>query len=62
MCSSYNYIKQHCTYCLLIPGNGASFTKIIERLLRGVWTPTSIETLQPSLYVKQISVIIKTAL
>lgn len=32
-------------------GNGASFTKIIERLLRGVWTPTSIETLQPSLYV-----------
>lgn len=41
-------------YHLLIPGNGASFTKIIERLLRGVWTPTSIETLQPSLYVKQI--------
>jgi len=40
------------TYHLLIPGNGASFTKIIERLLRGVWTPTSIETLQPSLYVK----------
>lgn len=38
----------------LIQGNGASFTKIIERLLRGVWTPTSIETLQPSLYVKHI--------
>lgn len=37
---------------LLIIGNGASFTKVIERLLRGVWTPTSIETLQPSLYVK----------
>lgn len=39
-------------YYFFILGNGASFTKIIERLLRGVWTPTSIETLQPSLYVQ----------
>ncbi|XP_022175521.1 trimeric intracellular cation channel type 1B.2 [Myzus persicae] len=35
-----------------LKGNGASFTKIIERLLRGVWTPTSIETLQPSFTTK----------
>jgi len=51
---TYNFVKQNYIYCLLILGNGASFTKIIERLLRGVWTPTSIETLQPSLYVKHI--------
>lgn len=32
-----------------IKGNGAGFTKIFERLLRGVWTPGAIEILQPSL-------------
>lgn len=58
----YQFVKQHCVYYLFTPGNGASFTKIIERLLRGVWTPTSIETLQPSLYVKQIYVIFKIVL
>lgn len=57
-----NFVKQYCVYHLLTLGNGASFTKIIERLLRGVWTPTSIETLQPSLYVKQINVIFKIVL
>lgn len=62
MVLSYNFVKHHFVYCLLIPGNGASFTKIIERLLRGVWTPTSIETLQPSLYVKQICIILKIVL
>jgi len=58
----YNFVKQHFVYHLLTTGNGASFTKIIERLLRGVWTPTSIETLQPSLYVKQIYAIFKIVL
>jgi hypothetical protein len=31
-----------------IKGNGSGFTKIFERLLRGVWTPGAIEILQPS--------------
>jgi len=31
-----------------IKGNGANFTKLFERLLRGVWTPSSIEFMQPS--------------
>jgi hypothetical protein len=30
-------------------GNGGSFIKILERLVRGVWTPTAFEFLQPSL-------------
>lgn len=30
-------------------GNGAGFIKILERLVRGVWTPTAFEFLQPSL-------------
>ena len=32
-------------------GNGAGFTKLFERLIRGVWTPTAMELMQPSLYV-----------
>lgn len=32
-----------------ISGNGAGFIKILERLIRGVWTPTAFEFLQPSL-------------
>ncbi|KAK7045752.1 Trimeric intracellular cation channel type B, partial [Halocaridina rubra] len=31
-----------------IKGNGSGFMKILERLLRGVWTPTSVEVMQPS--------------
>ncbi|CAH0394553.1 unnamed protein product [Bemisia tabaci] len=31
-----------------LKGNGAGFTKLIERLLRGVWTPTAMEFMQPS--------------
>lgn len=30
-------------------GNGAAFTKLFERLIRGVWTPTAMEFMQPSL-------------
>lgn len=33
-------------------GNGAGFTKLFERLIRGVWTPTAMEFMQPSLYVE----------
>ncbi|KAG5332816.1 T38BA protein, partial [Acromyrmex charruanus] len=29
-------------------GNGAEFTKLFERLIRGVWTPTAMEFMQPS--------------
>jgi len=36
----------------LIKGNGAGFVKIFERLVRGVWTPTAFELLQPSFYTK----------
>jgi len=32
----------------LVKGNGGGFIKIIERLIRGVWTPTAFELLQPS--------------
>jgi len=32
-------------------GNGAGFTRLVERLIRGVWTPTAMEFMQPSLYV-----------
>lgn len=32
-------------------GNGAGFTKLLERLIRGAWTPTAMEFMQPSLYV-----------
>ena len=32
-----------------LKGNGAGFTKLFERLMRGVWTPTSSEFMQPSL-------------
>lgn len=32
-----------------LKGNGAGFTKLLERLIRGVWTPTAMEFLQPSL-------------
>lgn len=32
-----------------LKGNGAGFTKLIERLIRGVWTPTAMEFMQPSL-------------
>lgn len=32
-----------------LKGNGAGFTKLVERLIRGAWTPTAMETMQPSL-------------
>lgn len=32
-----------------LKGNGAGFTRLIERLIRGVWTPTAMEFMQPSL-------------
>ncbi|XP_050674528.1 trimeric intracellular cation channel type 1B.1 [Leptidea sinapis] len=35
-----------------IKGNGAGFTKLVERLIRGAWTPTAMETMQPSFYTK----------
>lgn len=36
----------------LFIGNGASFLKLFERLLRGVWTPNAMEIMTPSLYVE----------
>ncbi|KAL5276688.1 TMEM38B family protein [Megaselia abdita] len=33
-------------------GNGAGFTKLLERLIRGAWTPTAMEFMQPSFYTK----------
>lgn len=35
-----------------LKGNGAGFTKLLERLIRGVWTPTAIEFIQPTFYTK----------
>ncbi|XP_045777628.1 trimeric intracellular cation channel type 1B.1 [Maniola jurtina] len=35
-----------------LKGNGAGFTKLLERLIRGAWTPTAMETMQPSFYTK----------
>lgn len=35
-----------------LKGNGAGFTKLVERLIRGAWTPTAMETMQPSFYTK----------
>ncbi|KAK9685233.1 TRIC channel [Popillia japonica] len=35
-----------------LKGNGAGFTRLIERLLRGVWTPTAMEFMQPTFYTK----------
>lgn len=32
-----------------LKGNGAGFTRLVERLIRGAWTPTAMETMQPSL-------------
>lgn len=32
-----------------VKGNGSSFCKVLERCIRGVWTPTAIEFLSPSL-------------
>lgn len=32
-----------------LKGNGAGFTKLLERLMRGAWTPTAMEFMQPSL-------------
>ena len=32
-----------------VKGNGAGFVKIVERLCRGVWTPTVVEFLVPNL-------------
>lgn len=34
-----------------LKGNGAGFTKLLERLIRGAWTPTAMEFMQPTLYV-----------
>ncbi|XP_045131626.1 trimeric intracellular cation channel type 1B.1-like isoform X1 [Portunus trituberculatus] len=31
-----------------IKGNGSGFLKIMERLMRGVWTPTAVEVMQPT--------------
>lgn len=47
----YVYIYTH-IYSFV--GNGAGFTKLFERLIRGVWTPTAMEFMQPSLYVQII--------
>lgn len=35
-----------------IKGNGAGFVRLFERLIRGVWTPTAMEFMQPSFYTK----------
>jgi TRIC channel len=35
-----------------LKGNGAGFTKLFERLIRGFWTPTAMEFLQPTFYTK----------
>lgn len=35
-----------------LKGNGAGFTRLVERLVRGAWTPTAMETMQPSFYTK----------
>ncbi|XP_026320606.1 trimeric intracellular cation channel type 1B.1 [Hyposmocoma kahamanoa] len=35
-----------------LKGNGAGFTRLVERLIRGAWTPTAMETMQPSFYTK----------
>lgn len=32
-----------------IKGNGAAFMRLIERILRGVWTPNAVEIMQPTL-------------
>lgn len=32
-----------------LKGNGAGFTKLFERLIRGAWTPTAMEFMQPTL-------------
>lgn len=36
-------------YSCSFTGNGAGFLKLFERLTRGVWTPTAMELMQPSL-------------
>lgn len=35
-----------------LKGNGAGFTKLLERLIRGAWTPTAMEFMQPTFYTK----------
>ncbi|XP_063707694.1 trimeric intracellular cation channel type 1B.1 [Culicoides brevitarsis] len=35
-----------------LKGNGAGFTKLFERLMRGCWTPSAMEFLQPTFYTK----------
>ena len=32
-----------------LKGNGEAFMRIFERLIRGVWTPESVEFLKPTL-------------
>lgn len=32
-----------------VKGNGAAFLKLVERILRGVWTPNAVEVLAPTL-------------
>lgn len=39
-----------------LKGNGAGFTKLFERLIRGAWTPTAMEFMQPTLYVQHFLV------
>ncbi|KAH7638564.1 trimeric intracellular cation channel type 1B.1 [Dermatophagoides farinae] len=35
-----------------VKGNGSSFSKLLERCIRGVWTPTAIEFMSPSFATK----------
>ncbi|KPL97207.1 trimeric intracellular cation channel type A-like protein [Sarcoptes scabiei] len=35
-----------------VKGNGSSFSKILERCIRGVWTPTAVEFMSPSFATK----------
>lgn len=37
-----------------VKGNGAAFMRLIERILRGVWTPNAVEIMAPTLYVKNL--------
>lgn len=46
----HQYLRQVFIQFFLFAGNGGGFIKIVERLVRGVWTPTAFELLQPSLY------------
>lgn len=51
ICEHFNLKFYH---LVISVGNGAGFTKLAERLIRGVWTPTAMEFMQPSLWVEWI--------